>query len=61
MEKVINFVKQDDQDGQYIAFWLTKTPGERLEEVVRLRYQYFKWLNKSFPENIEKVVFKRSL
>lgn len=61
MEKVINIIRQEDQDEQYISFWLTKTISERLQEVTRLRYNYFKWLNNSFPDKIEKVVFKRSL
>lgn len=58
MEKVINVVKQDEQD---VAFWLTKTVDERLAEVTTLRYNYFKWLNQSFSDKIEKVVLKRSL
>lgn len=61
MEKVINVVKQDEQDEQYIAFWLSRPIAERLQEVQRLRFQYFRWLNKSFPDKIEKVVSNRTL
>jgi hypothetical protein len=61
MEKVVNIVKQEDQDEQYIAFWLTKTPAERMLEVKRLRYNYYMWLNNSFPDKIEKVLSKRPL
>ena len=61
MKKVINIVKQEDQDVQYIAFWRSRSPQERLSEVTRLRQNYFKWLNGVFPEKIEKVVQKRIL
>jgi hypothetical protein len=61
MKKVINIVKQEDQDVQYIVFWLSRSPEERLAEVTRLRQNYFKWLHGVFPEKIEKVVQKRML
>ncbi|MBC8053148.1 MAG: hypothetical protein H7Y13_08785 [Sphingobacteriaceae bacterium] len=61
MEKVINIIKQDEQDDQYISFWLSKTASERLQEVTRLRLHYFTWLNQSFPQHIEKVVTHRTL
>jgi ACT domain-containing protein len=61
MEKVINQVKQDDQDEQYMLFWLSKTPSERIQEVTRLRYNYYKWKDKIFPVQIEKVIQKRPL
>jgi len=61
MEKVVNFIKQDEQETQYIQYWLQQPVIERLREVTRLRYNYYKWLNKSFPEKIEKVVSRRPL
>jgi hypothetical protein len=61
MEKVINQVKQDDQDEQYMLYWLSRTLAERLQEVTRLRYNYYKWHDKLFPSKIEKVVLKRHL
>jgi hypothetical protein len=33
--------------------------GERLEEVTRLRKNYYTWLNGFFPEKIAKVVTMR--
>jgi hypothetical protein len=61
MEKVVNFIKQDDEEMQYIEYWLKQPVADRLKEVTRLRYQYYKWLNKSFPDKIEKVVSFRQL
>ncbi len=58
---VVNHVKMEDEDELDIEFWLTKTPSERLAEVVRLRYNYFMQLNGSFPLKIEKVVHRRKL
>lgn len=58
---VVNHVKMDDEDGLDVDFWLSKTPGERLAEVVRLRRNYFTWLNGCFPEKIEKVVSWRKM
>lgn len=61
MEKVVNFVKQEDEELQYIQYWLSKPITERLKEVTRLRYNYYKWLNGSYPDKIEKVVSHRQL
>jgi hypothetical protein len=61
MEKVVNFVKQDNEGAHYIQYWLQQPVIERLKEVTRLRYNYYKWLNGSFPDKIEKVVTKRPL
>ena len=61
IEKVINVVKQEDQEEQYILFWISKTSQERLAEVTRLRRNYYTWLNKTFPDKMEKVVSKRRI
>lgn len=61
MEKVVNFVKQSDEEFEYIQYWLSQPVTERLREVTRLRLNYFKWLNKSFPDKIEKVINRHPL
>lgn len=53
---VVNQVKLDDEDRLDVLFWLTKTPSERLSEVVRLRRNYHTWANGLFPDKIVKVV-----
>lgn len=58
---LLNSVHRDDEDRLDVLFWLSKTPTERLQEVVRLRKQYFTWLNGSFPLKIEKVVNRKVL
>lgn len=54
MSLIVSSVHQNDEDRLDVLFWLGKTPKERLEEVVRLRKQYFTWLHGSFPSGIEK-------
>jgi len=61
MAMVVNHVKMEDEDALDVKFWLTKSPSERLAEVVRLRKNYFTWVNGSFPEKIELVVHQRKL
>lgn len=61
MIMAVNHVKMEDEDMLDVAFWLNKTPAERLEEVYRLRHQYFKWANGSFPSKIEKVVHQKRI
>ncbi|MFA6086873.1 hypothetical protein [Mucilaginibacter sp.] len=61
MEKVVNFIKQNEEEMLYIQYWLKQPVIERLKEVTRLRYNYYKWLNKSFPDKIEKVVNRQPL
>jgi hypothetical protein len=61
MVMVVNHVKMEDEDALDVGFWLNKTPSERLAEVVRLRKNYFTWLNGSFPQKIEKVVSFRKM
>lgn len=61
MAMVVNLVNIDDEDHLDVAFWLTKTPTERIAEVTRLRVKYYIWLNGSYPEKMEKVVTSRSL
>lgn len=61
MAMVVNRVKADDEDALDIAFWLTKTPSERLAEVFRLRKNHFRWANGYFPEKMEKVVHHKKM
>jgi len=51
----------DEEDALDVKFWLSKTPAERLAEVVRLRKNHYTSLNGSFPEKIEKVVSWRKM
>ena len=61
MIMVVNHVKMEDEDALDVDFWLTKTPSERLSEVMRLRKNYYTWLNGSFPQKIERVVHFRKM
>jgi hypothetical protein len=61
MAMVVNHVKPEDEDNLDVAFWLGKTPSERIAEVTRLRVSYYTWLNGSYPEKMERVVTYRSL
>jgi hypothetical protein len=58
---VVNHLKMNEEDALDIEFWLSKTPGERLAEVVRLRRNYYTGLNGSFPEKMEKAVSWREM
>jgi hypothetical protein len=58
---VANQIKMDDEDSLDVEFWLSKTPAERISEVVRLRHNYFTWTNGSFPDKIENVVHQRKM
>jgi hypothetical protein len=57
--KVVNHVKMDDEDALDVLFWRSKSVVERLEEVTRLRRNYYTWLNGYFPEKISKVITTR--
>ena len=57
--KVVNHVRMDEEDALDVIFWRSKSVAERLEEVTRLRKNYYTWLNGSFPEKIAKVVTTR--
>ena len=57
--KVITHVKMDDEDNLDVLFWRSKTVAERLQEVTRLRRNYYTWLNGSFPEKMIKVITTR--
>lgn len=57
--KVVNYVKMDEEDDLDVVFWQSKSMSERLSEVVRLRRNYYTWLNGSFPEKMEKVITMR--
>ncbi|MES2810246.1 MAG: hypothetical protein V4619_16555 [Bacteroidota bacterium] len=58
---VAKHIQTGDEDAADVAFWLSRSPAERLEEVVRLRRNYFTWLNGEFPSKIEKVINKKRL
>lgn len=57
--KVVTHVKMEDEDNLDVIFWQSKSMLERLEEVARLRRNYYTWLNGTFPERMAKVVSKR--
>jgi hypothetical protein len=59
MTKVANQVKMEDEDYLDVLFWRSKSMAERLEEVTRLRKNYYTWLNGSFPEKMVKVITMR--
>ncbi len=59
MVKVVNHIKMDDEDYLDVIFWQSRSMSERLQEVIRLRKNYYTWLNGSFPERITKVITKR--
>jgi hypothetical protein len=54
--KVVNHVKMDEEDYLDVAFWQSKSMAERWGEVVRLRRNYYTWLNGSFPEKMDRVI-----
>jgi hypothetical protein len=56
MVKAVNYIKMDDEDHFDILFWRSKTVAERLEEVTRLRKNYYTGLNGMFPSKMVKVV-----
>jgi hypothetical protein len=53
---VANLVNRDDEDLNDIIFWLSKTESERLQEVYRLRQNFFQSPDKPFPKKISKKV-----
>ncbi|MDB5146430.1 MAG: hypothetical protein JWQ57_450 [Mucilaginibacter sp.] len=57
----VRHVLKEDEDHLDVEFWLSKSPSERLAEVVRLRRLHFTSFGKTFPGKIEKVVFRRKL
>jgi hypothetical protein len=57
--KVANHVRTEDEDYADVLFWQSKSVSERLEEVARLRRNYYTWLNGSFPEKMIKVITTR--
>lgn len=58
---VVNHVKMEDEDQLDVLFWQSKSVSERLQEMTRLRINYYTWLNGSYPKKIVKVVTKRTL
>jgi hypothetical protein len=54
--KVVSHVKMEDEDYLDVLFWRSKSMAERLQEVTRLRKNYYTWLNGSFPEKMIKVI-----
>jgi hypothetical protein len=59
MTKVVNHVKMEDEDHLDVVFWQSKSVSERLQEVARLRRNYYTWLNGSFPEKMVRVITTR--
>ncbi|HEX3384789.1 MAG TPA: hypothetical protein VHS53_06365 [Mucilaginibacter sp.] len=57
--KVVNHVKMNDEDYSDVLFWRSKSASERLQEVARLRKNYYTWLNGSFPEKMIRVITSR--
>jgi hypothetical protein len=55
----VNHVKMEDEDNLDVAFWLSKSPSERLAEVFRLRRKYFTWADGTFLDKNEKLVQQR--
>ncbi|MGZ3754952.1 MAG: hypothetical protein ACXVAY_18750 [Mucilaginibacter sp.] len=56
-----NHVKIEDEDALAVLFWQQQTPTERIKEVARLRVNYYTWLNRFNPDEIEKAVAFRKL
>ncbi|HWZ14207.1 MAG TPA: hypothetical protein VNW95_03135 [Mucilaginibacter sp.] len=57
--KIVNQVKMEDEDNLDVLFWRSKSASERLQEVMRLRKNYYSRLNGSFPEKMTKVITTR--
>ena len=51
----------NEASDDYLFFWVDKNITERLEELLRLKKNFWSWKLGSYPKGIEKVVFKRSL
>jgi hypothetical protein len=49
-------VKREDEDRLDVEFWLNQTQAQRLAEVSRLRRNYHKWSEGSFPSKMQKVM-----
>jgi hypothetical protein len=58
---VVTQIRMEDEDSLDVTFWMAQTPAKRLEEVCRLRKNYFTWANGFFPAKIEKVVHQQML
>lgn len=58
---VVNQIHRDDEDKLDVLYWMSRPASERLQEVVRLRENYFTWLHGSFPKKIQKIVERRKL
>ncbi|MEO9172118.1 MAG: hypothetical protein ABI203_03450 [Mucilaginibacter sp.] len=59
MAKVVNQVEMTDEDHLDIIFWQSQSFSERLQEVVRLRKNYYTWLNGSFPATMNRIITSR--
>ena len=57
--KAFNHVRMQDEDRADVVYWQSKSMAERLQEVVRLRKNYYTWLNGSFPEKMVKEITTR--
>ena len=59
--KAVNHIKMEDEDHLDVLFWQSKSFSEKLQEVVRLRRNYYTKLNGSFPEKMVKVIAIRPM
>ena len=61
MAMAVHHVKMEDEDDLDVQFWQAKSATKRIAEVIRLRVNYYTWLNGFYPVEIEKVVTRRML
>ncbi len=51
----------EDDDGNDLAYWLGRTPEERIEAMALLREHHFAVTGHIVPPRIEKIVTRRPL
>ena len=56
---LINQISVEDEDYADVLFWRSKSIAERLEEVMRLRKNYYTWLEGSFPLKMGKIISQK--
>lgn len=61
MAMVAKSVRMDEEDSLDVQYWLSRPPSERIAEVTRLRYEYYRWRLGSFPDHVEKTASRRKL
>ncbi len=59
--KVVNRIPLEMEGETDLDFWLTQTPDQKFEELMRLRKFYWEWKLGFYPTKIEKVVNKISM